>query len=214
MVQLSHLYTTTGKTTALTIWGFVDKVISLLFNTLSRFVTAFLPRTGNFMPAVTVCSDFGAQENKVYDCFPIYLPRSDGTRCYDLSFFQCWVLSQLFHSLSPSSRGSLVTLQFSSVDQSCPTLRPHGLQPTRLPCPSPTNGVYSNSCPLSQWCHPTISSSVIPFSFCLQSFPASGSFQMSQFFPSGGKKYWSFIFSISPSSEYSGLISFRILDFL
>ena len=63
-------------------------------------------------------------------------------------------------------------------------LWPHGLQHARLPCPSPTPGVYSNSCPLSRWCNPTISSSVTPFSSCLQSFPASGSFQMSQFFAS------------------------------
>ena len=61
------------------------------------------------------------------------------------------------------------------------SLPPHGLQHTRLPCPSPTPGAYSNSCPSSQWCHPTISSSVVPFSSCLQSFPASGSFAMSQF---------------------------------
>ena len=67
------------------------------------------------------------------------------------------------------------------------SLWPHGLQHTRLPCPSPSPGACSNSCPLSQWCHPTISSSVVPFSSCLQSFPASGSFQMSQFFPSGGQ---------------------------
>ena len=67
------------------------------------------------------------------------------------------------------------------------SLRPHGLQHTRLPCPSPTPGVYSNSCPLSQWYHPTISFSVVPFSSYLQSFPGSGSFQMSQFFASGGQ---------------------------
>ena len=67
------------------------------------------------------------------------------------------------------------------------SLRPHGLQHTRLPCLSPTPGAYSKSCPLSQWCHPTILSSVIPFSCCLQSFPGSGSFPMSQFFPSGGQ---------------------------
>ena len=66
-------------------------------------------------------------------------------------------------------------------------LRPHGLQHARPPCPSPTPGVYSNSYPLSLWCHATISSSVIPFSSCLQSFPASESFQMSQFFVSGGQ---------------------------
>ena len=72
----------------------------------------------------------------------------------------------------------------------------HGLQHTRHPCPSPTPTVYSNSCPLSQWCHPTISSSVIPFSSRLQSFPASGSFQMSQLFTSGG---WSIEVSASAS---------------
>ena len=67
------------------------------------------------------------------------------------------------------------------------SLRPHESQHTRPPCPSPTPGVYSNSCPLSQWYHPTISSSVIPFSSCLQSYLASGSFLISQFFASGGQ---------------------------
>ena len=77
--------------------------------------------------------------------------------------------------------------QFSSVQSlSCVRLFvPHGLQHARPPYPSPTPGAYSNSCPLSQWCHPTISSSVTPFSSCLQSFPASGSLPMSQFFASG-----------------------------
>ena len=67
------------------------------------------------------------------------------------------------------------------------SLRPYGLQHARLPFPSPTSRIYSNSCPLSQWCHPSISSSVVSFSSHLQSFPASGSFQMSQFFTSGGQ---------------------------
>ena len=77
--------------------------------------------------------------------------------------------------------------QFSSVAQLYPTLRPHGPQHTRIPCPSPTPGAYSNSSPLSWWCHPTFSSSVIPFSSCPQSFPASGSFPKSQLFASGGQ---------------------------
>ena len=89
-----------------------------------------------------------------------------------------------------------------SVQFSCSvvsdTLRPHGLQHIRLPCPSPTPGTYSNSCPLSWWCHPIISSSIVPFSSCLQFFPASGSFQMSQFFTSGGQ-------SIGVSDSASGL---------
>ena len=68
------------------------------------------------------------------------------------------------------------------------SFQPHGLHHTRLPCPSPTPRAYSNSCPSSWWCHPTISSSVVPFSSCPQSFPASGSFQMSQFLSSDGKR--------------------------
>ena len=87
-------------------------------------------------------------------------------------------------------------------------LQSHGLQHARPPCPSLTPGVYSNSCPLDQWCHPTISSSVIPFSPCLQSFPASGSSE--SVLHIRWPKYWSFSFSISPSTEYSGLISFRM----
>ena len=80
----------------------------------------------------------------------------------------------------------IISVQFShSVVPN--SFRPHGLQHARPPCPSPTSGVYSNSCPLSQRCHPTISSSVDPFSSCLQTFLASGSFQMSQFFTSGGQ---------------------------
>ena len=79
---------------------------------------------------------------------------------------------------------SSVQFSLSVVSDS---LWPHGLQHTRPPCPSPTPWVYLNSCPLSWWCHPNISSSVIPFSACLQSFPASRSFQMSQFFTSGGQ---------------------------
>ena len=86
----------------------------------------------------------------------------------------------------------------------------HGLQHARLPCPLPTPEIYSNSCPSSRWCHPTISSSVIPFCSHLQSFPASGSFPISQFLHIRWPKYWSFSFSISPSNEYSGLISFRM----
>ena len=83
---------------------------------------------------------------------------------------------------------SVSSVKFSSVAQSYLTLcQPHGLQHACLPCPSPTPGVYSNSCPSSQWRHSTISSSAIPFSSCLQSSPASGSFQMSQFFTSGGQ---------------------------
>ena len=79
---------------------------------------------------------------------------------------------------------NIVSVQFSQSVVSN-SLRPHGLQHARVPCPSPTPGVYSNSFPSSLWCHPSISSSVVPFSSCLQSFPASGSFPMSQFFTSG-----------------------------
>ena len=85
----------------------------------------------------------------------------------------------------------------------------HEAQHTRPPCPSPTRRVHPNSCPLSCWCHITISSSVVPFSSCPQYFSASGSLPMSQRFASGGQKYWGFSFNISLSYEHSGLISFR-----
>ena len=106
---------------------------------------------------------------------------------------------------------------FSSIQFSCSvvsdSLRPHESQHTRPSCPSPTPGVYSNSCPLSQWCHPAISSSVVPFSSCPQSLPTSGSFLMSQLFAWGGQSIgalvlpkntpdWSFL-------EWTGWISLQ-----
>ena len=108
-----------------------------------------------------------------------------------------------------------LSLQFSHSVVSNP-LQPHGLQHARPPCPSPTPRAYSDSWPLSWWCHPAISSSVVPFSSSLQSFPASGFFQVSQLFPIRWPKYWSFSFNINHSNEYSGLISFRMdwLDLL
>ena len=122
-----------------------------------------------------------------------------------------WVTNTLTFYLSSTSYGSGTQHLHSSVQFSSSvvsdSLRPHGLQHTRLPCPLPVPGVYPNSCPSSRWCHPAISSSVVPFSSCLQSCPASRSFPMSQFLASGGR---SFSFSTSPSNEYSGLISFRI----
>ena len=95
--------------------------------------------------------------------------------------------------------------QFSSVAQSCLTLWHYGQQHARPPCPSPTPETDSNSCPSSLWCHPTISSSVIPFSSRLQSFPASESFQMSQFFPSAGQ-------SIGVSSASASVLPMNIQD--
>ena len=116
IVQLSHPYMTTGKTIVLNRQTFVGKVMSLLFNMLSRLVIIFVPRSKclNFMTADTIFSDFGAPLNKVSHCFPIYFPWSDGTRCHDLRF---WMLSFKpgFHSpLSLSSRDSLVPLRFLS----------------------------------------------------------------------------------------------------
>ena len=100
----------------------------------------------------------------------------------------------------------LENIQFSHSVVS-DSLQPHESQHARPPCPSPSPGVHSHSRPSSPWCHPTISSSVTPFSSCPQSFPASGSFPMLALLISW-PKYWSF--GISPSNEYSGLISFRI----
>ena len=88
------------------------------------------------------------------------------------------------------------------------SLWPHVLQHTSFPYLSASPGICPSSCPLNRWCHPTISSSVACFSFCLQSFPASGHFPMSLCIK--WPRYWSFSFSISPSNEYSGLISFKM----
>ena len=117
---------------------------------------------------------------------------------------QKWLFSKVYSWLLFFSR--------SVVSDS---LWPHGLKHAWLPCPLLSPGVCSNSYPLSQWCQPTISSSVAPFSSCPQSFPALGSFLWLTLFIRSTlcirwPKYWSFSFSISPSNEYSGLISFRI----
>ena len=114
------------------------------------------------------------------------------------------------HSYPLAVNFSSVQFSFSVVSDS---LWPNGLQHARPPCPSPTPRVYSNSCPLSLCCIPTISSSVGPFSSHLQSSPASGSFPVLRI---RWTKYWSFSFNISPSSEHSGLIFFRMdwLDLL
>ena len=98
-----------------------------------------------------------------------------------------WVSETLWVNprVSAEVTGLMVLVVYFSVVSN--SLRPHGLQHARLPCPSPSPGTCSNSCPLSQWCHPTIFSSVVPFSSCLQSFPASGSFLLSWLFTSGGQ---------------------------
>ena len=100
---------------------------------------------------------------------------------------------QCIHRFNVSVALSYISVQFSHSVVS-DSLQPHESQHTRPPCPSPTPGVYSNSCPLSHWSHPAISSSVIPVSSCLQSFSASGSFPMSWFLTSGGQ-------SIGPSAS-------------
>ena len=97
---------------------------------------------------------------------------------------EMWILNHWTTRKVPKNTFSSAQFSHSVMSDS---LRPHELQHARLPCPSPIPRVYSNSSPLSQWCHPTISSSVIPFSSCPQSFPASGSFQMSQLSTSGGQ---------------------------
>ena len=117
-------------------------------------------------------------------------------------------------SRSPCCLAPLLNFSFgfSSVQSShsvmSDSLLPHGPQCTRPPCPSQTPRVYPNSSPLSRWCHATISSSVVPYSSCPQSLPASESFQISQLFKSGGQSIGVY-FNISPSNEHSGLISFR-----
>ena len=126
---------------------------------------------------------------------------------------RCGSLRKVKHrrwkGISPITVGNISSVLFSCSVVS-DSLWPSGLQHARPPCPSSTPGVYSNSCPLSRWCHPTVSSSVIPFSSCLQASPVSGSFSNESALCIRWPKYWSFSFNISPYSEYSGLISLRI----
>ena len=120
---------------------------------------------------------------------------------------------RLYDPMSCSTPGlpQFSTVQFSSVTQSCLTLcNPMNCSMPGLPVYHQLR-VHPNPCPLCQWCHPTISSSVVPFSFCLQSFLLSGSVQMSQLFASGGQSIGSFSFNISPSNEHRGRISFKEL---
>ena len=123
-------------------------------------------------------------------------------------FFQNNISFQNYHKFSVNK----ASVQFSCSVVS-DSLWPHEPQHIRPPCLSPTPGVYSNPCPSSRWCHPTISPSVVLFSFCPQSLPASGSFPLL-----GMKwpKFWSFSFNSSPSNEHPALISFRMdwLDLL
>ena len=127
--------------------------------------------------------------------FPIPIPPPTSLSTWFLWVFPVHHTITLYAKQKKSHRCTEQTcfkgqsVQFLSRVSNCDpnSLSPHGLQHTRLRCPSPAPGAFSNSGPSSQWCHPTISFSVVPFSSCLQSFPASGSFLLSQFFPSGGQ---------------------------
>ena len=199
IVQLSHPHMTTGKTIASTRWTFVDKVISLLFNMLSRLVITFLPRSKRLLiswlqsPSAVIL-----EPRKIvwhcFHCFPIYFPWSDGTGCHDLH----WVPS--LHLGKQSQDQYLCTWVADSGQRKksmkccincCCSVTQLCLTPWtaahRPPYPSLSSRVSSDSCPLSWWCRPTISSFVPAFSFCPQSFPASGSFPMSWLFASGGQ---------------------------
>ena len=140
--------------------------------------------------------------------FPLFsLPRTLPSTLYLTHLFSFLELNLNCYLFLRKSFQMLLLFSHSVMSVS---LRLHGLQHARLPCPSVSPGVCSNSCPLSQWCHPTISSSVVPFSSCLHSFPAPGSFPWISSLHQVAKE---FSFSISPSNENSGLISFRMVWF-
>ena len=125
--------------------------------------------------------------------------------------WHCTLHSTMLGMSFPSSEQTCSSLPSSQFSHSVvsDSLWPCELQHARLPCPSPTPGACSDLCPSSWWCHPTISSSVVPFSSCLQSLPASGSFPVSQFFTSGGQSTGASVSASVLPMKYSGLISFR-----
>ena len=142
----------------------------------------------NFMSSVPICSEFGGQENKI--CHNFHFPPS-------ISHEVMWLYAMTLAFWKVSFKPFFSTLLFHLHQEAlsvwlsrpviCYYLQPHRLQHARLPCPSPTSRDCANSCPSRWWCYPTISSSVITFSSCLQSFPASRSFLTSQFFTTGGQ---------------------------
>ena len=105
-----------------------------------------------------------------------------------------------------------IILLLFSLSVTSGSLQPHGLQHSRLPCPLLSPGVFSNSCPLSWWCYITISSPAVPFSFCLQSFPASGSFLMSWLFPSGGQSIGASASASILPMNIQGWFPLRLID--
>ena len=134
--------------------------------------------------------------------------------CQRTDAFELWCWRRLLRvpwAVRRSNQSILKKISPESIQSSClvmsDSLQSHGLQPARLPCPSPTPRACSNSCPWSQWCHPTISSSVIPFSFWPSIFPSIKVFSSELALCIRWPKYWSFSFSNGPSNEYSGLIS-------
>ena len=171
---------------------------------------SFIPRTGKQVKSLQLPMA-SSQVNRQL-CPPAYLLLHHGTQYNSQerggtqeghSLTSC--ISTVWSSLTLPFGISLVQISCSVMSHS---LWPDGLQHTRTPCPLPTPGDCSDSCPLSGWYHPIISSSTVLFSSCPQSFPASGACPVSQILCIRWPKYWSF--SISPSNEYSGLISFQI----
>ena len=193
MVQLSHPFLTTWKITALTIWIFVSKVMSLLFSMLSSFIIAFLPRSKPLLISwLQSLSAVILKPKKIKSAtFPTFSPSIDHEVMgpdamilvfWKLSFKPAFSLSSFtfIKRLFSSSLLSAITVVVAAVQLfSRVQLFATPWTTVRPPCPSPSPRDCSKSCPLSLWFHPTILSSVIPFSSCLLSFPASGSFPMS-----------------------------------
>ena len=219
MIQLSHLYMTTGKAIALNIWNFVGKLMSLLFNTLSRIIIAFLPRSKCLLISWLQSSSAVILEPKKIKSVTVSIVSpSIYHEVMELDvmteFFECRVLSQIFNSpLSLSSKGFLVLLQFSSVQfssvtQSCPTFC------NPMDCSMPDFPVHHQLPELAQthvhWVSDAIQPLCHPHLLLPSVFPNIRIFSNEWVLHIRLPKYWSFSFSISPSNVYSGLISFRM----
>ena len=144
--------------------------------------TEYYPQFSNFSFLTKICSQRKSHYRLLrYHCVFLALGWESLVSCE-----KTWVQQKVLEKFPLGEKAVQALLLFSCSIMS-DSLQPHGLQHSRFPCPSPSHGVCSNTCPLSPWCHPTISSSVIPFFSCLLSFPASVSFTMSQLFASGGQ---------------------------
>ena len=201
---------TTGKTMALTRWTCVEKVMSLLLNMLSKLVITFLPRSKHLLISWLQLPSAVILEPRKIKLATVSIVSPSICHEGKKALIPLWGLHP--HDLNICQMPHLLRDSCCPVAQPCLSLCDPMNCSTRLPCPSLSPRIYSNSCPLSKWCHPIVSSSAVPFSSCPQCFPASGSFPWV-----GSSHQVAKVLELQLQHQFfqwdSGLTSFRIVWF-